>query len=488
MPSKLSSAFACLWCLWAAACGPTAKATTDRSPTPTVSVMDVPTSASEPEPSAAPKLPPVVYDAEAYFLAHQPERASSMFCTGSLLALPSRISCRDHDAEGFDALRKHRDLETLSIPRASEAQLKELSELPNLRALEVRSSLARPAVWQAFGHLDRLALQEVPAFRDPDELRGLSGLRRLHYQPLPSGSPAPFLHGLGHLKNLRELDLMMPDCPADTWRRLSGLPKLESLGLREVDAEHPLPPPAEVMPNITSLELSLHELDAAWLATLRRLPRLEELTVWWWSGTWSAVHSEALEKLPRLRRLSLVHGDMDEAGARGLGHLSLHHLELGMGHDVPPDVLASLPSLRGLHLSGGHAAGASKQLERVSYDNAYDENIAVLADHENLRVFTGRRAAGITNAGVEHMLEWTSLEYLELDEAINIGDALCKLTALASLKWVVVGNARGVSDACARRLGTELPNLEKLSLWGSEMTPATCAAINEARGRQVCSR
>jgi Leucine-rich repeat (LRR) protein len=310
-----------------------------------------------------------------------------------------------------------------------------------------------------------------------------------------------------NLTDLRVLDLS-GNITDRGMRNITKLKSLERLSLSERIGNAGLAHAAE-LPSLTGLYVGQTRITDEGLSLLARLTTLEELSL---NGRYISdaglVHLAKLSSLhylilrgenfsdtglahlknvPSLRILNLMHLTITDAGVRHLsGHAGLENLSLyetqvtnrGLAY------LKSMPALKKLNVGkvgGGQARITDAGMTHLAQINSLeylhlpnfgitDEGLATIAGLQNLKHLwvCGRSNSPLTDNGLRHISKLQSLEFLLISGTgfTNAGmDDLAKLTNLRELSL----DADSMTNAGLAKLKT-LKSLEKLSLGSKNVT------------------
>lgn len=135
------------------------------------------------------------------------------------------------------------------------------------------------------------------------------------------------------------------------------------------------------------------------------------------------LYSRRIARCPALTQLNLRRCEISGGALRGLdGHAALQEIHI-VSCDGPPDVLElpAVPSLHTLKINQARFAGidprAAPNLRRLEAKNCRitDEGLSRLAGAPRLEVvMIPRHTIGLTDAGIDHLLQLPSLRHLDL--------------------------------------------------------------------------
>ncbi|NVB38042.1 hypothetical protein G6O69_09375 [Pseudenhygromyxa sp. WMMC2535] len=208
-----------------------------------------------------------------------------------------------------------------------------------------------------------------------------------------------------------------------------------------------------LLPALRVLELPRSDISSAGLAELVELQALEALTIRYRDLDGQAF--TAFASLPRLRRLILGPGRLEDPQAPGLDLLvGLRELELDLEgfDDRSARQLATLTKLERLLLGGTSIS---------------DEGLESLAELRNLRVLELHHTR-VTKQGLSHLAGLTHLEVLELDHTDLVDEGVEQLSGLSNLRDLRLDHTLITDAALPHLLG--LKKLERLNLAGTVVT------------------
>jgi internalin A len=336
---------------------------------------------------------------------------------------------------------------SLTNAKVTDAALKELAPLNNLRKLELDGNEITGAGLKHLAPLEKL--EELDLSRTSV---GDAGLKEL----------APF-------RELRSLDLWNAQVTDAGLKHLSALTKLRSLNLWNAQVTDAGLKDLAPLKGLQSLNLTNTQVTDAGLKELAPLEDLRNLDL---SGT--RVTDAGLKEVVRHKRLE----SLSLTNARGtdawLGALApLEHLrELNLWHSQVTDA--------GLKEVARHKELQSLNLSETAVTDAGFEELAPLKDLRLLNLSRTR----LTDAALKKVARHEKLQYLFLEE-LPVTDAVLKeLAPLTDLRGLYFGGLRGidgkkVTDAGLKELA-RFQKLERLIVGGSPVTEAGMAALKEA--------
>lgn len=295
---------------------------------------------------------------------------------------------------------------------------------------------------------------------------------------------------LARADRLEAVEVGGPGLTAAGMTRLATLPRLRELTMlgREPLTADALRPFAD-HPRLTTLSLWNGVVGMDAVEELGRLRTLEVLQVGMWqSDVTDGRQLVPLARLPRLRSLSGLCHDRDEA-TEGLSRFpALEHAGLNRGTDAGVRNLARLRTLRSLYLRSpavtdvGLAEVATlPRLERLSLEagpNAADAGLDALAAAPQLVSFDvqpeGAERPAYTEAGLRRFVAARGPRLEEFGAyGVEVGDDF--VTHLAAnapnLRRLALGRCSGVTDRSVPALLT-LTRLRSLDLISTSMGPA----------------
>ncbi|HEV7279556.1 MAG TPA: hypothetical protein VGN57_05030 [Pirellulaceae bacterium] len=334
----------------------------------------------------------------------------------------------------------------------------------------------------ALGHV---GLHVSMTEEDWRHLRNVEGLTEL-WLSLPDFRDEDLVHLKG-LKELESLDLHSTSVRGPGLSHLQALPKLTRLGLSRVTDDDGLSHVAELM-ELTELRVPAKGVTDAGMVHVARLTSLETLDLG--GPAIGAPGLAALAPLQKLRKLTLGTGVgetllIDAAGIEHIARLTALetiYLEHVAVEDLGP--LQELPKLRRIMLQGGsidegglddlHAFPALQELSIWYTASIGGKEIAQIARAKGLELF---ELPGWSGPGAElaPLAKLQNLKRLNLDRAKNADAAAVHLAKIDSLRDLRL-QLSDLSDAGLVLLA-RLPNLEKLDIDRTYVTDASVDAI-----------
>jgi len=325
----------------------------------------------------------------------------------------------------------------------SKDAIKDLSPLLNLKPDDLYMLSHMPLNWNEDPILSAKCMQYIA------HLAGLKSLRLFGTRTTTEG--------MKHIIKLQSLEMLQPP-KGLTNRGLSYVAKLESLK-RLYFTEN----------KITNAGLKRY---------IPKLTNLEEL--WLGQGRISDAGLVCLAELPMLRYLSIRYGNFTDAGMahvkkcsslRILDLISVPITDAGVYH------LSSLDKLENLNLS---------------YTEVTDRGLVYLKSMPSLKKLKiGKRNIDrdnppITDAGMVHLAQINSLEYLDLPYHGITGKGLATIANLKNLKhlWVGCYTSSPLTDKALSHV-SKFEKLEYLHIGGTDFTDAGMVHLSKLKKLKV---
>jgi Leucine-rich repeat (LRR) protein/tRNA A-37 threonylcarbamoyl transferase component Bud32 len=378
---------------------------------------------------------------------------------------------------GLEHLLRLRNLVSLDLSgtKVSDAGLAHLQKLPRLQSVKLgRTAVTGPAALALRKELPRCAIglderQTVQWLLSIDSKLDIvdGGPERMIAKAtdMPAG---PFqvvavynehhftdedLPQLQVFTNLKRLSLGRSKVSDAGLVHLQPLTNLQGLGLYGTGLTGEGFVHLKALPNLKNLDLYIVRLTAAGYAQLSTLTNLEELNL---GQTNCAAYLAFLKPLTKLRLLSLLNSDVNDASLEHLGPLTnLTSLDLRNTHvtDAGLRHLKALTNLEVLHIGGNYQSGTGRNAA------FRDDGLVHLKSLANLKSLT-LAGASVSDAGLIHLQGLTSLIHLSLQDDSLITDAgIMHLEKLPKLKSLYIFQTK-VTAAGAETLRKARPDIQ----------------------------
>lgn len=364
----------------------------------------------------------------------------TMFLGLALISLPlgyvawEREQCRRGEVT-LEMIHRHRGPITGDFPDF----LNELGDLSRRRPEWLKTVLGN----DRFRHILSVWL-EGGSLTDA-ELRQLEALPNLRDLTIDAAEISP--HGLSQLRGLNRLEefafvrVRNTKTSAESWEVLSEWQQLCELSIDGSDFRNEDAPSLSVLRGLKRLQLSRTKITDAGLAGIAPLTDLEVLDL---SGT--EITDAGLKHLSNLRNLRVLNLARTKVRGPGLVHLAaLPKLEsLNLFHSgVTDEGLVSLAGFTRLEGLG---------LNRTEVTDAGLSHLAGLTKLKRL----GLRGTKVTDAGLVNLSDLTNLESLDLSKTGLSDKGLVHLRRLKNVK-VLFLRGSNVADAGTKSFATLLP-------------------------------